>query len=529
MRDNLSMYSPRAVQPPLTVGEVLGLPVLADARPEVIVDDGIGRQPVRWVHTSEIYEIAPLLKGGELLLTTGLGLVGVAASGRDAYVEALASRGVAALVVELGRTFTELPPDLIVSARQHRLNLVVLHGVVPFIEVTEVVHARLVELEVYSLRAYRDAVARLVDVVTRGEGLDAMTQVLEEECEVAVRAHHGTPESVPEDAELVDVAYGGDRVGTVVLSGPLSAGCRALVETAVPFIATELIRGRGPSHSRHLAGARLLRDVVAGDYGLPKELDGRLHDLGFQRRAGEQLAGLRVQVDSGRTAALAPLARDLAIASFGSALVHGHEDAIDMVVPVGPRDLRARVHAFADDVRDALLDAGAGRVRLACGPLVDELAGTARSLELAGSSLDIAARLTPELTWMLAEDFALFQMLVDTVGEAGLERLVAERLGPLLDHDARTGSSLVRTLDAYLAAGLSKALAAEILGVRRQTLYGRLERIAAVLGDVDLAQRETRLALDLALVSWRLRAAAATRARPRRHRNGDVSTNVHGG
>jgi purine catabolism regulator len=187
------------------------------------------------------------------------------------------------------------------------------------------------------------------------------------------------------------------------------------------------------------------------------------------------------------------------------------------------------VHAFADDVRDALLDAGAGHVRLACGPLVDDLAGTARSLELAGSSLDIAARLTPELTWMLAEDFALFQMLVDTVGEAGLERLVAERLGPLLDHDARTGSSLVRTLDAYLAAGLSKALAAEILGVRRQTLYGRLERIAAVLGDVDLDQRETRLALDLALVSWRLRAAAATRARPRRHRNGDVSNNVRGG
>lgn len=501
----------------LTVGDVLDLPVLREARPELIVDHGVATQPVRWVHTSEIYEISPLLKGQELLLTTGLGLVGIAASGRDAYVEALAGRGVAALVVELGRTFTELPGDLVASARRHGLNLAVLHGVVPFIEVTEIVHALLVEDEVRALRSHRDAVRRLTELVGRGEGREALASLLADECGVVVRIHDGTvaDDGSADGGELVDVRYGGEVVGVVELGGPVSGAGRELVETALPFVATELVRGRGASHSRHLAGARLLRDVLTGDYGLPSELDGRLRDLGFHRRAGQQLVGLRVLIADARTVTLAPLVRDLALAAFGSALVHGHEVAIDLVVPVGSRDLRQRVHTFAGDVVAALTDAGEARVRVGCGPLVDDLAGVARSLELAGSSLDIAARLTPEVTCVLADDFTLYQMLIDTVGETGLERLVTERLGPLLDHDARTGSSLVRTLDAYLAAGQSKAVTAETLGIRRQSLYGRLERIATVLGDVDLDQRETRLALDLALVSWRLRAAAATRARVR--------------
>jgi purine catabolism regulator len=65
------------------------------------------------------------------------------------------------------------------------------------------------------------------------------------------------------------------------------------------------------------------------------------------------------------------------------------------------------------------------------------------------------------------------------------------------------------TLDTYLASGLSKTRTAETLGIRRQTLYGRLERIASLLGGLDLDNRERRTALDLALVSWRLRLAAA--------------------
>ena len=58
----------------LTLGEVLDLDALRRARPEMLHGDHLLHRPVRWVHTSELAEAAFLLKGGELLLTTGQGL-----------------------------------------------------------------------------------------------------------------------------------------------------------------------------------------------------------------------------------------------------------------------------------------------------------------------------------------------------------------------------------------------------------------------------------------------------------------------
>ena len=103
----------------LTVSDLLAMPVLAAARPEVVAGSALASRPIRWVHTSEIYEIAPLLKGGEVLLTTGLGLVASSPKAQGDYVRALAAKGVAALVMELGRTFTA-PPGVDGGGRRAR-------------------------------------------------------------------------------------------------------------------------------------------------------------------------------------------------------------------------------------------------------------------------------------------------------------------------------------------------------------------------------------------------------------------------
>ena len=60
----------------LTLLELLEIPELRRARPRVVTPNADLEKAVRWVHTSEIFEIGPLLKGGEVLMTTGLGLIG---------------------------------------------------------------------------------------------------------------------------------------------------------------------------------------------------------------------------------------------------------------------------------------------------------------------------------------------------------------------------------------------------------------------------------------------------------------------
>ena len=55
-----------------TLADVLDLPALRRADPHVrAAADKLGRA-VRWVHVSEVADIAHLLEGGEFILTTGI-------------------------------------------------------------------------------------------------------------------------------------------------------------------------------------------------------------------------------------------------------------------------------------------------------------------------------------------------------------------------------------------------------------------------------------------------------------------------
>ena len=94
--------------------------------------------------------------------------------------------------------------------------------------------------------------------------------------------------------------------------------------------------------------------------------------------------------------------------------------------------------------------------------------------------------------------------LLAAVGPAAWAGLAEEQLGALIAHDARHRSELLRTLDTYLACGTSKAATAAALGIRRQSLYDRLDRIERLLG-VDLADADQQLGLRLGVLAWRLR------------------------
>ena len=202
---------------------------------------------------------------------------------------------------------------------------------------------------------------------------------------------------------------------------------------------------------------------------------------------------------------------------FGQVLVHRQEHEVLVAAAVRPPTLRARLEQFTDTLDAELAATGGGRVRRVCaGQLVPDVGGLARSIpqarDAAADALQLASRT------VLAGDLGVYRLLATLVRDEDLEQFVEEQLGPLLDQDARTGTELVATLDAYLESGLSKTHAAALLGIRRQTLYARLQRISHVLGDLGLADRQRRTALDLALVSWRLRTAAATSAPGRRRR-----------
>ena len=66
-------------------------------------------RPIRWAHVSELKDPTRFLRGGEVLLTTGLGMRGGPAV-QAAYVEQLARADLAALGIGLGFAFKATPP-----------------------------------------------------------------------------------------------------------------------------------------------------------------------------------------------------------------------------------------------------------------------------------------------------------------------------------------------------------------------------------------------------------------------------------
>lgn len=121
----------------ITLAEVMALPILRDAS---VVAGHRGLQgPVRWCHVAEVLDIARLLTGGELLLSTGLALE-VPPGRQRAYIGELKQAGVTGLMLELGRQFATVPPALAEAAEDAGLPLIALPFDTPFVRVTETVH-----------------------------------------------------------------------------------------------------------------------------------------------------------------------------------------------------------------------------------------------------------------------------------------------------------------------------------------------------------------------------------------------------
>ncbi len=98
---------------------------------------------VRWVHSTELPDPTPWLRGGELLLTTGVQLTGPKAQ-RD-LIERLADHEIAGLGFGTGFTHKRLPAPLLAAARKRSFPVFEVPYELPFIAITERAFAQLLD------------------------------------------------------------------------------------------------------------------------------------------------------------------------------------------------------------------------------------------------------------------------------------------------------------------------------------------------------------------------------------------------
>ncbi|CAB4903210.1 unannotated protein [freshwater metagenome] len=521
-----------APTPRITVADALALPVLRRGLPDVVSGSEHLDRPIRWVHAGEVSYMASQLRGGELLLTTGMG-IGRKAVDQRRFVAGLAELGLAALVIELGPTFAELPGPLVQAAQQHELVLVALNREVPFITVTEAIHTEIVNAQYALLRRGDDVQATLTKLLLDGQGIPEVLRataeivgnpVFLEDGEGRLLYHAGTAgddvdaldawkaSSRPTGrapwraglAETVPLAgHGGDgRLLALPVAGPLDEIAGVALQRAAGIVALALLRARQEEELVARERGNFLVDLAEGRT-TAAHAERQAGSIGFRTASGQLLP---IAAETGAPAAAASwslVLRDLAVEleSHGLAVLAGQRERPGQLLAlVGLRDPEGRT-GVADTVARALRTAiarrlGDGVTRIAVGaPTAWRDAGPA--LRLAAETAASAVALPPA-DWFDVRSLELQRLLWRWRDDRELQAFVQRRLGPVLEHDRRRKHQLLPTLEALCAGGWRKAEAARALHLNRQALYNRLARVEELL-DVDLADPEQTLTLHLAL------------------------------
>jgi purine catabolism regulator len=524
---------------PLTVADVLALPVMAVGVPRVVAGEAALDRHVRWVHITELTDPASFLKGGELVLTTGLPLPTQPSLVRR-YVDELADTGAAGLVIELVRRFHRPPEPLVRACRRRGLPLVTLSKDVNFVEVTQVVHALILGNqaaalhrtqqihEAFTALTLRGACAE--DVLRAAAEMSGRTVVLENlvhqavicepaggSVERALDAWEGRSRAAPrcegpsvqgpEGWLVTPVEYQGERWGRLVML-PAGRAFRpedgtVLERAAMTLTIARLIHSTSWERAAH---RNLLRDIADGRHRSPAEASARAVALGLP----DDGRFLAVLVDTATHPELESLLAQELQAAHGSALV-GELAPGRIGVLLALRheeDWRPAVERLARAATDADPQA------VVC--VGSEGAGITHAARSIRDAIRVAESVLPGTSgkpFHELSDIGLRQLLYALREDVRVQDYGEQQIGRLIDHDARHLTDLVPTLRHYLDAAGSKTAAARRGNLSRQTLYQRLHAVERILG-CDLESGEERTALHVALIARDvLRMSGAPRAR----------------
>lgn len=518
----------------LTLADVLSLPTVRDGQPELVTGEDQLDRPIRWAHVSELADIGPLLRGGELVLTTGIGLPDDPAGARR-YVDGLVDAEVGALMVELGRRFLEVPGPLTDAARRAGLPLIVLHREIRFVEVTEAVHTRIVDAQVahlrWSDRLHRRFTALTVDgadvtaILAAAAELAASPVVLENRAHQVIAVDDGGVDLGPvlDDWErrsrgvsrgeqagwtVVPVVARGIAWGRLVAVDAVAPGdVASVLERAAAALALNRLSERDELTLRLRAHQEVLATLTTTRLGetVPvRVLEARAASLGVPLR-DRNLIGIVVAGSSRTGAEPERLGRDDVERVVAAAA--GRFDALVDAPKVGEVRLVAsfdvatdRTEVLRPFARRLHGDAPRSRLTIGVGSTVRTAGEVARSLREAAYVAAIGPSVDPRKDYLELLDIRVRGLLHLLREDPRLQDYVHRELGALLTYDAERGSDLVATLRAYLETGRNKTRTAAVLHLSRPGLYSRLTTIGRVLQN-DLEDPETCLALHVALLA----------------------------
>jgi purine catabolism regulator len=532
-----------------TVGDLLKIEELSLRL--VAGEAGVDR-PIRWAHVSELDDPTRWLRGGEILLTTGLGL-GRAPSAQARFVEQLARAKLAGLGLGLGFAFDQTPAAVAGAADAAGFPVFEVPFEIPFIAITEALFSRLVNEQYVLLQRAGTVQQTLSRLLVDAAGLDALLGAYARMTGTAALLfdlHGDVAASSPEAARLLDARVAWEEVqalrpdeGDFAASLSGRDGSRSLLPILVggaPKAFLVLARsGRAePFHqvvSHHLATAialelaksqavarterRLVGDFL--DALLEGELSGdetarRLRFLGLGAAQSiaalvgrPEPAGSNGAAASGegggppedRVEGLHRLVEDRLSRRPAPYVCSIHDGAVVALFEAAdPAEARATVEAVAEAA-----SARGVAARFGLGMPEAEPRAPRRAYQEARFALDATLAQGGSRVACI-DDLGSHRLLLALQQEAALDAFSRGLLAPLRAYDRRQHGDLVASLRTFLEHNGNWESAARALGVHRHTLRYRIRRVAELTGR-DLDAAADRVEFWLALQAEQILAA----------------------
>jgi purine catabolism regulator len=510
----------------VTVSDLMGNPGMPL---RLLAGEGHTAQPVRWIHASELEDPTPWLKGGEVILTTGMG-IGATPAKQRAYVKRLAGVGVAGLGFGLGFSHEKTPKALITAAEAANLPLFEVPYPVPFIAITEAIFTRIVAEQYDTLQRAVDAEHVLTRAVMEGQGVEGIAASLAGVIKgwALLLDLHGMPlastgraaslradaiwhelrDSRPEATSFsVTVVDRGHHIWVqpVGAQGRVEAFLavgkpeqpsqfdRIVAGHALSLFAIELAKSRAVADAQRRLQGDFFDELARGE--IPAADAGRgLARFGFDRDTSVVV----VSIEGGEPEALAQILTDDRSRAGGGYLVSAHADGVHLLAPAEPPVELAALTGSIASRSGTELRAGSGS---AVAPSEVD-----RSLREARYALQVC-RIEG---WTQAgfEDLGTYRLLLSMTDPDALRAFADSMLSPLDTYDREHNGELLVSLAAFLEHNARWETAAAELYVHRHTLRYRMRKVEELSGR-DLSSSFDRMEFWLALRARELQAAQA--------------------
>ncbi|MCP1187018.1 PucR family transcriptional regulator [Paenibacillus sp. 1781tsa1] len=543
----------------IQVRDMLKRPVFRKA--EVLASDRALERYVRWVHIMEVPEVGDLLNGGELVLTTGIGWQEGEQQGLS-FLRQLIARGAAGLCMELGdHTKSQLGAmkEIAVAAD---FPLIWFHEQVRYIDITQDLHFTLIRSHQRMIAELDNLTTSFNQLLLNGDGVQPLLRLLSRTtgCAVALYPLEGEASSVPYcspeqleirrqdwflqrgrsdhediskevpltgntchpfyipvqalDYTFADLVLMHQKLPEDDSNIPLNPSDEFVIqalERCAAAIAQDWMRTKYMEEKRRYKEDMWVIDWLNGHHSTKE-----IHE--YVSTANPLLATSKASIilfdsnpaytDSLRLQKILIQRNIVARSVFARenftlySTVLNHQIILIILDPLPGSQRKSSLWRCIEQLQQHeqeqthRLFSGLFAIGHSCA----NLSRLKDSLESAKETLRIQKDIG-EMKQPFYSNLHCYRIIANMKQSGNLEDFIEEYLGPLIRYDMEKGGQLLRTLKQYFVLCCSKQETATALYIVRQTLYHRLDKIEALLGE-DYILPEKRVAIELAIYAY---------------------------